>query len=208
MISIPKGFTNDKGKNPKNAWKWLQENYSAIANHLKPFKEACEKRQDKGDFWWELRACDYYEEFGKPKIMIPDIALSMQALYDDKNFYCVNTAYIIPVNDKFLLGILNSNLVQYYYSKISSSIQGGYFRFIRQYLETIPISRNVKLKIEIEKLVNQLLQLNQQNSEAKLSTQVSQIQGKIDFFENRLNQMVYQLYDLTEEEIKIVEGNG
>ncbi len=208
LISIPKGFTNDKGKNPKNAWKWLQENYSAIANHLKPFKEACEKRQDKGDFWWELRACDYYEEFGKPKIMIPDIALSMQALYDDKNFYCVNTAYIIPVNDKFLLGILNSNLVQYYYSKISSSIQGGYFRFIRQYLETIPISRNVKLKIEIEKLVNQLLQLNQQNSEAKLSTQVSQIQGKIDFFENRLNQMVYQLYDLTEEEIKIVEGNG
>ncbi len=85
-------------------------------------------RFDKGDYWWELRACDYYNEFEKNKIFIPDIALRLQGMYDDKGFYCVNTAYAIPVDDKYLLGILNSNLIQFIYSKISSSIRGGYLR--------------------------------------------------------------------------------
>ena len=206
MISISKGFTNEKGKSPKNAWKWLQENYSAIASQLKPFEEACKKRQDQGDYWWELRACEYYNEFEREKIMLPDIALQMQATYDNKNFFCINTAYIIPVDDKFLLGILNSQLVQFFYSKISSSIQGGYFRFIRQYLETIPIAKNEKLKTEIEKFVNQLLQLNQEKAETKLETKVNQLQGKIKYCEDRINEIVYQLYELTSDEIKIVEG--
>ena len=130
----------------------------------------------------------------------------MMLIDRNKNFYCANTAYIVPVDDKFLLGILNSSLVQYYYSKISSSIRGGYFRFIRQYLETIPISKNNKFKNEIAKLVDQLLQLNEQKAETKLATQVSQLQGKIDFCESKINEIVYQLYELTPEEIKIVEG--
>ena len=206
LISFPKGFTNEKGNKPKNAWKWLLENYPAIANHLRSFEEAGKKRFDKGDFWWELRACDYYKEFEKPKIMLPDIALEMQALYDNNRFYCVNTAYIIPVDDKYLLGVLNSKLVNYYYSKISSTIRGGYFRFIRQYLVTIPISKNDKFKSEIISLVNQLLLLNQKKQQTKLETTLNQIQSKIDYCEGRINEIVYELYDLTEEEIKIVEG--
>ena len=69
LILFPRGFTNRRGNNPKNAWRWLQENYPAIADHLEPFKTKAEKRADKGEFWWELRACDYYEEFEKNKII-------------------------------------------------------------------------------------------------------------------------------------------
>lgn len=58
------------------------------------------------------------------------------------------------------------------------------------------------------KLVDQLLQLNKEKAETTLSTKISQIEGKIDYCENRINQIVYQLHDLTEEEIKIVEGGG
>ncbi|MGE0637788.1 MAG: TaqI-like C-terminal specificity domain-containing protein [Bacteroidia bacterium] len=195
------------------------DKYPAIKNYLQQFKKQLtpkpnDLKEGKGEGrkpgsykWYEMQdAVDYFEEFEKPKIMLPDIALRMQALYDDKNFYCVNTAYIIPVDDKFLLGILNSNLVHYYYSKVSSSIRGGYFRFIRQYLETIPISKEKKFKNEISKLVDQLLNLNQEKSEAKLESKITQLQGKIDFCENKINQLVYQLYELTAEEIKIVEG--
>lgn len=206
MILFPKGFTNKNGNKPKDAWKWLKENYTAIAEHLEPFKERGEKRFDKGDYWWELRACDYYSEFEKPKIILPDIALKMQATFDTNNFYSVNTAYIIPTDDKFLLGLLNSNVVHYYYSKISSTIRGGYMRFIRQYLETIPIKTDKTKELEIAKLVEQLLHLNIELKEANLETKKEQIQNRITYCEDRINEIVYELYGLSEEEIKIIEN--
>ena len=208
LIFIPKGFTNEKGKAARSPWKWLEENYSAVATHLKQFEEKAKKRFDQGDYWWELRACDYYGEFAKPKIMLPDIALRMQAAFDEANTYCVNTAYIIPVGDKYLTAVLNSNLVQYYYARLSSSIRGGYLRFIRQYLETIPvivIDDNDTLKIEIIRNVEALLQINKDKQSSKLQTQIEQLQSRIEYHEDKINAAVYQLYGLTGEEIKIVE---
>lgn len=205
LILLPKGFTNKKSNNSKDGWKWLKENYSAIAEYLEPYKERGEKRFDKGDYWWELRACDYYTEFEKPKIILPDIALKMQATYDTNNFYSVNTAYIIPTDDKFLLGLLNSNVVHYYYSKISSTIRGGYMRFIRQYLETIPIKTDKTKEPEIVKLVEQLLQLNIELKDTNLETKKEQIQNRISYYEDRINEIVYELYGLNKEEIKIIE---
>ncbi|MGB4900119.1 MAG: TaqI-like C-terminal specificity domain-containing protein [Saprospiraceae bacterium] len=206
LIFIPKGYTNSNGKNPKSGWRWLQEKYPAIAKHLEPFEAKAKKRFDKGEYWWELRACEYYDEFEKPKIMLPDIALKMQAQFDTKATYCVNTAYIIPVNDKYLLGLINSKITSYYYSKISTSIRGGYFRFIRQYLEQIPIPIVAKNKNEIITLVDQLLFLHQEKSTTKLESSLAQIQGKIDYCERRVDELVYELYGLTEEERKVVEG--
>jgi len=45
------------------------EKYPAIFDHLKQYREQLERRWDKGEHWWELRHCDYYEDFEKPKIM-------------------------------------------------------------------------------------------------------------------------------------------
>ena len=95
LILFKKGITNKE--NPDNqAESWLELNYPAIRRHLDQYKEAAILRSDKGDYWWELRACDYYDEFDKPKIMLPDIAIKMQALYDTNKAICVNTAYVLP----------------------------------------------------------------------------------------------------------------
>jgi len=206
LIFMQKGFTNQRGNKPRSGWKWLQQNYPAVANHLSVFKLKGIKRFDKGEFWWELRACEYYHEFEKNKILLPDIALRMQATYDTESYFCGNTAYIIPVEDKFLLGILNSNLIQFCYSKLSSSIRGGYLRFIRQYLETIPVQHDENLKNQITEFVNHLLLLNKEKSQARLHSKVSQIEGRIEFCENRINELVYQLYGLTRDEIELIEN--
>ncbi len=50
------------------------DEYPVIYDYLKQFKSKLEKRWDKGNFWWELRACGYYEQFEKPKIIYPDIS--------------------------------------------------------------------------------------------------------------------------------------
>jgi hypothetical protein len=208
LILLPKGITNLKGGKTTNGKKWLEDNYPAISHHLAPFEMNAKKRSDQGDYWWELRACDYYEEFDKPKLIIPDIALRMQATFDNRKFYCVNTGYIIPVDDKYLLGILNSNLIQFIYLKMSSAIRGGYLRFIRQYMEVLPIIDNPDKSIhnELVKLVETMLQLQQQIQSTTLPDQIQLLEQRIGYTDNAINKKVYQLYDLTEEEIKLVES--
>ena len=140
LIFIPKGWTKKSSNNVKNKWEWFYENYPSLAAHLEAFEQKAKKRYDKGEYWWELRACEYCAEFEKIKIMVPDISLRGNFTIDqDGGKYCVNTAYIISTDDKYLLGLLNSSLVNYFYRNISSSYRGGYLRFIYQYLAQIPI---------------------------------------------------------------------
>jgi hypothetical protein len=111
---------------------------------------------------------------------------------------------------KYLLGIINSKLLVFYFRK-KYNRQDKTFPEIRIYeLASLPIklvNDTMKpLQNEIVKFVNQLLKLNEEKTEAKLQTKVAQIESKMDYCENRINEIVYQLYGLTEEEIKIVEG--
>ncbi len=131
----------------------------------------------------------------------------MQAAFDTNRYYCVNTAYIIPVDDKLLLAILSSHLIHFIYKKISSSIRGGYLRFIRQYLEILPIvNANKKEKDEIVKLVDTILTFNKEKQRTTLSEKIEQLQHRIQHTDDKINKLVYELYGLTEEEIGIVEG--
>jgi chaperonin cofactor prefoldin len=55
-------------------------------------------------------------------------------------------------------------------------------------------------------LVNQLLKLNEEKAETKLQTKVSQLESKIDYCGSKISEIVYQLYELTEDEIKLWSG--
>ncbi len=212
LIFFPKGYTNKKGNYPKNAWKWLQEYYPSIANYLEPYKAKGEKRFDKGDYCWELRACDYYDEFENPKIIYQVFQVKPCFVWDENGCYCNNSIWIIPQNDKYLLAILNSSLGWYMISTYCTKIQNGY-QLIYKYFEKLLI-KNIDFSIQEEKSnhdkiinqVDQLLQLNQEKQDCKLESRLNQIQSKIDYCEDRINAIVYELYGLTEEEIKIVEG--
>jgi methylase of polypeptide subunit release factors len=113
--------------------------YPAVFKHLKRWQDKLEARWDKGDHWWELRACAYYDAFERPKIVFPDIAKEPRFTYDFAHTYLGNTGYIMPVDDLFLLGVLNSKSVEDFYIELSAQVRGGYLRFIRQYVEQIPI---------------------------------------------------------------------
>ena len=64
----------------------------------------------------------------------------------------------------------------------------------------------VEMQKEVELLIDQLVQLSQEKSKTKLDSKLNQLQNKIDYCESRINEIVYQLYELREDEIKIVEG--
>jgi adenine-specific DNA-methyltransferase len=113
--------------------------------------------------------------------------------------------------DKYVLGLINSNLLFWYLNKISNVFNGGWITCTKQYFGQIPILANnlsgsaLILKDVIVKNVEALLQLNKEKQSATLQTKTEQIQTRIDYHEDKINQAVYQLYGLTDEEIKIIE---
>jgi len=196
LIYIPNGWSNNNLHGDGNKWKLFQEEYPALAKYLEQFKEKAQKRYDQGEFWWELRPCSYLNEFKKPKIILPDIARKGNFTFDeDGKYYLVNTAYFIGKNDKYLLGVLASSLIDFFYRCISASYRGGYLRFIYQYLEVIPIVEPDKSnREEIESLVEKILSIKKSEPEADISN-----------LDSKIDKLVYELYGLNEDEIAIIE---
>ena len=109
------------------------------------------------------------------------------------------------------MGILNSNLIKFFYKQISSSYRGGYLRFIYQYLARLPIHK-INLNSFAEKnnykkiisLVEQMLLFYRQTPRTPQSKE--SLRREIEATDQQIDRLVYELYGLTEEEIKIVEG--
>ena len=213
LILIPKGFTIKRNLPPENphyitepiprygnmpydeAWDWFSNAYPAIAHHLLPFKSKAEIRTDKGDYWWELRACDYYTEFDAPKIMYQKFQVKPCFIFDESGVYCNDSMWIIAKNDKFLVGLLNSKMGWWLISKYCTAIQNGY-QLIWKYFGQIPIPIvTEENKAPVEELVNQILIIKASNPNADTIE-----------LENQIDQLVYGLYGITEEERGIIEG--
>jgi hypothetical protein len=172
------------------AWNFIKNEYPSVANWLEPFAEKGRARTDKGDYWWELRACDYYAEFAKPKIMYQTFQVKPCFVYDKQGLFCNNSMWIIPSEDKALLALLNSKMAWWLMKKKCTQIQNG-VQLIWQYLSKIPVPR--ELPQELATLADQIITAKKNNEDTtELETQV--------------NTLVYQLYGITDtEEIETVE---
>lgn len=157
--------------------------YPAIFEHLTQWQPELEKRWDKGNHWWELRACDYYAAFEQPKIVYPDIAKAPRFALDTTGVYAGNTVYLIAIDDLYLLGILNSDPMLELYLGLNALIRGGYLRFFGQYIERLPMP-NVQPpdRAAIADLVQQCLDAKGQGPhivdwEAEINARVARLYG-------------------------------
>ncbi|EOA5014653.1 class I SAM-dependent DNA methyltransferase [Campylobacter jejuni] len=183
------------------------EQYPALKQYLSQFLPHIEQSGEKGcrkktsNKWFETQDnIAYYEEFEKEKIVWAEMTKEACFVYDNSNFFTNQTCYFFTHCDyKYLLAILNSRLIVYYMQYISSHLGQGAFRWIRQYIEKLPIpkinSKNEKLADELINLVDEILKAKEQDKNANTQE-----------LENKINSIVYKLYNLTEEEIKIIEG--
>jgi len=207
LILIPSGWTRTQSKGSPKPWAWFSNNYPSIAKHLAPFERAAQRRWDKGEYWWELRPCDYYAEFEKAKIMFPDMSKRGNFILDETGHYCSNTAYIIASSEYFLLGLLNSKLMALVYQWMQASYRGGYLRFFTQYLLQLPI-RDLRESScrEIENYARHMQVLQEGLTAAKTPELMNALQRQTAAMDKQIDQLVYELYGLTEEEIRIVEA--
>ncbi len=219
IILIPNGWTNGHSGSNSDKWSWFSEQYPAIANHLAQFEKEAESRYDKGEYWWELRPCDYYAKMEMPKIVFPDIAKESRFAFDTTQKYVMNTAYIIPKSDFYLLGILNSRLVFSFYKRIASVLgdpdKRGRLRWIYQDVINIPIyhidgtsKSKHRLQEQIENHVREILHLsetlgkmgeNRTDQKTNLEQRISELDMKVDY-------LIYDLYGITDKEKAIIDS--
>jgi type I restriction-modification system DNA methylase subunit len=260
LIILEKGFTLRNCKNCDEAagWKWLSRKYPGAAKWLEPFADKCKNRIDQGDFWWELRACDYYSEFAKPKIMYQRFQRKPCFIYDESGMFCNDSIWMIPTKNKALLAILNSQLGWWLITTYCSNLEGMY-QLLWDYFGRIPIPSKLPKKLEqfadkmlllhsdIETRRRQFLtrmsdnfdhfkitgilerfdELEFSNLLAELKkqrilipiknqqdwrehftsyqTKCREITKQIAETDQEIDQLVYQLYGLTDDEIEIVE---
>ena len=70
----------NRAASEREAWCWLKRGHPGIAAHLEQFGDGLRKRGGQGEFWWELRPCDYYQDLDAPKIIFPDICKEPQQM--------------------------------------------------------------------------------------------------------------------------------
>ena len=139
----------------------------------------------------------------------------------DANGFYHNTqvySFLLPSNAsedlKYWLGILNSELMWWFLVTTGNVLRGGYFRFKTEYLNPFPL-RTIDFAKPAEKdrhdrmvsLVERMLALQKQLAAAKTDHAKTNIERQIDATDAQIDKLVYDLYGLTEDEIKIVEGS-
>jgi hypothetical protein len=159
--------------------------YPAIMQHLKIFEIPLKVRADKGPNYWELRPCDYYSEFTKRKIVFPEICKEPRFSFDTQGIYVNNKAFFIPLNDLYLLGVLNSSPAWEYAKSICTVLgdeeSGG--RVMLQWVNfrRLPIPDAGKSDRQaISELVSQCLSKKGQNvveEEAEINARVTALYG-------------------------------
>ncbi len=169
------------------------EKYPAILEHLTKYKEQLEQKAGAAK-WYELQASpSNSEKFERSKIMYPDISNGLNFILDEEKNFSVNTVYNIDSSRLELLGYLNSSLFLFYYKSISVSIRGGHLRFFTDYMKNCPVPNGLEI---LEETVKKLLKSKKKNP----ITDTTDLENEIDV-------LVYKLYNLSYEEVLIIDSS-
>ena len=186
------------------------DDYPNAKAHLSEFRKfiTCREVAEGKHPWYALHRPRNPEIFSAKKFIGLTTTKKLCLAFDDEGYYATDALYVFKtksgINEKVILAVLHSKVFQFLYD---TAIQGGQ-RVIPQvkavYLNDLPFPNIEKNGTEIIKLVEQLQNLNIEKTTTKLETKINQTQNKIDYCENRINEIVYQLYGLTAAEIKII----
>ncbi|EPN7581638.1 DUF7149 domain-containing protein [Campylobacter coli] len=187
-------YTNSSFKNPNsmddypNLKKHLDKFQNVITSDNKPY--GLHRARDEKFFTGSPRIVALRKCVGEPKFSYVDFDCYVSA-----TFYVIKTQRI---NVKYLTTILNSKLIAFWL-KHKGKMQGNNYQIDKEPLLNIPIvtinSKNQKIADELINLVDEILKVKEQDKNANTQE-----------LENKINSLVYKLYNLNEEEIKTIEG--
>ena len=253
------------------------EKYPSIKKYLNNFKEDLtpktknSKKEEKGRKpgqykWYEIQDnVAYYSSFEKEKIIYSEIVPEPRFVYDDEDYYMEATGFLLSsntINLKYLVALLNSKLLFWYFKDIGYNLGGKGFRYKKIFIEELPIkfsdseiekninaivdkilnlNKNIVIEtnnfhdilkkdlniLKISKKIENYYTLNQKDFLSELKKQKAQIinednlilkfnhsceiirnlNNEINLLELKLNDIIYDIYGLNMDEIKIIESD-
>lgn len=183
--------------------------------------EGRERGRMKGPKWYGYIYPKALDVMSRPKLFTPDIALRPSFSMDSTGefFFTGGVAggYGILVHPTYTseraLGILNSSVLGWFHRRVASQMRGGYYSYESRFISELPLpgldpnsASDVTRHEELVALVHRILDLHTRLAETKSSHDKEQIQRRIEATDREIDQLVYRLYDLTSDEIAIVEA--
>jgi hypothetical protein len=198
MIAIPSSGNRDwpwsASQDERAAEEIFYSAYPALHAHLKPFEAALRRREDQGRFWWELRACDYYEALSKPKIVVQRILFHSNYCVDGENYWVNDSTIFLNTSDLYVLALANSRILWWYMYRSWPHMKDEAIRVQNRKLLSIPVPEvSADLRAQIETLVRQAIALSGEPSPDLLAV------------EQHLNQCIVEAYGLSRAEVAIIE---
>ncbi|RKV39284.1 class I SAM-dependent DNA methyltransferase [Helicobacter pylori] len=182
------------------------EKYPATKAHLDAHWDTIATRCDQGDTPYNLRNCAYLEDFEKEKIVWNPVSGEYFFTFIKDEFYFNNSLFMMTSKTLetrdlyYILGLLNTTLYRWLTIQMTNLITIGKYAYgSKDKIERLPIPqitpKNQELADKIIVLVDKILQSKEKDPKANT-------QG----LEKEIDALVYQLYNLTDEEIKIIEN--
>ena len=177
-----------------HAFAYLLEHKSHLQNR--------ENGKMKGAGWYGYGRLQNVDLMFLPKILVPDIADRASFALDEEGRYAFTSGYGITLkagiaeSPKYILGLLNSRLLDFYWRKVSTPLRGGFFRYFAQFIKQLPIRRidfgdsgEVRRHRQVVRLVEYLLFMK-----PHLSPAAARDRQMADYFKQLLDALVYELY--------------
>ena len=168
------------------------------------------------DNFYKYSAARSLNDYEQPKILIPDMLVSNRMGFDVQGEFFTGPAIHCPifneigckVPEKVYLAILNSNLFWFFISNTSTALRGNAYRLTPEFITRFSFpdldgNKNNELLI---KLVDQMITAQEQLNSATSDSDKNFSQKWIDILDKQINTVVYGLYGLTADEVKVVEG--
>jgi len=202
----------------------LKRQYPKTWDYLCDNKSYLDAREDgrfRGQSWYQFGRSQALDVMPLPKLFTPDLAVSASFSFDETGecFFTGGVAGgygILPkpgVSPKFLLGLLNSRLLNWIVGQTGTQMRGGYFSFEARFIRSLPIAvlkpENPADRARHDKLVglvDKMLVLTPKLRAVKSDAERQTLQNAVTATDQQIDVLVYELYGLTKEEIKLVEG--
>ncbi len=169
--------------------------YPAIQGHLRWFRDELEERATAHLHpWYELQQPQegIYHEYARAKIVWPEFARSIRFTFDPEGSYVNNKCYVIPVDNKGLLAVLNASLSEFLLCQMTNSLPGGFTQLYLHSVSRLPIvSLDEDAQAELEILASEILSLEDSPKQ-------------VEAIEREIDSIVFHVYGLSAPERKLV----
>lgn len=197
IVNVHNGVKYSNEENKTDVPRIEIDDYPTLKEFLDNYRDQLIARADQGDTYYNLRNCAYLFDFDKPKIIWKRIGSILRFAYDEKKSMCLDsTCFATGEHLKFLLAFFNSK-IGHFMLQDSPKTGTGDLLISVQAIEPLCVP---KPEVSIEETI-------ESNIDSILSSLATDKDSDISVYTSKIDQLLYELYGLTNAEVKIIDPN-